>query len=109
MRVIPILIALALHGCDADDRPARLKPYIGRSVAEFSRDTGLVPSTSYDTAQGRVFVVNGPVIAVPVPSSTSPSIVTAGGCRMQIETTATNPRGTADDWRIVSIDAHGPC
>jgi hypothetical protein len=100
-----LLIALALSGCVTDDRYARLKPYIGRSVAEFSRDTGLVPSASYDTAQGRVFTVNGPVLAVAV----SPGVVAAGGCRMQIETTATNPRGTADDWRIVSIDARGPC
>lgn len=99
------LIAAALSGCATDDRYARLKPYIGRSVAEFSRDTGLVPTNSYDTAQGRTFIVNGPVLAVAV----SPGVVAAGGCKMQIETVSTSPRGTADDWRIVAIDARGPC
>lgn len=105
MRVVPILLALVLSGCVTDDRYARLKPYIGRTVADFSRDTGLVPSDSYDTAQGRTFIVNGPVIAVAV----SPGVAVAGGCKMQLETVATGTRRTADDWRIVSIDARGPC
>jgi hypothetical protein len=101
-----LLIALSLAGCAvADDRYARLKPYIGRTMADFSRDTGLLPSDKFDTAKGRVFVVNGPVMVVAV----SPGIAVAGGCKMQVETVADNPSGLADSWRIVRIDATGPC
>lgn len=100
-----LLAAFTLTGCITDDRVARLKPYIGGSMAEFSSTTGLTPSNSYDTAAGRTFIVNGPAIAVAV----TPGVSVLGGCKMQIETTATSTRGTADDWRIVSIDAQGPC
>jgi hypothetical protein len=102
---LAIASALFLASCQTDDRAARLKPHIGRTMADFSRDTGLVPNNSYDIAGGRVFLVNGPTIAVAI----SPGIVASGGCRMLIETIATNPRGTADDWRITSITANGPC
>lgn len=97
--------AILLTGCVTDDRQARLKPYIGGTMADFSRGTGLVPSASYDTAAGRTFVVNGPVVAVAV----APGAAVAGGCRMLVEATATAPRPTADDWRVVAIDATGPC
>ena len=102
---LAVALSLFLLGCVTDDRQARLKPYIGRNMSEFMRGTGLTPSDSYNTASGRVFVVSGPALAVAV----APGVVAAGGCRMQVETIATSPRGTADDWQIVSIDAHGPC
>lgn len=74
-------------------------------MADFSRDTGLVPSDMYNTADGRVFVVNGPAIGVAV----APSVVVSGGCRMLIETTATGTRSVADAWQITAITANGPC
>lgn len=102
---VPALLAL-LCGCQTtDSRVARLQPHIGRTMADFSRDTGLVPSDMYNTAEGRVFVVNGPAIGVAV----SPGVVVSGGCRMLIETIATTTRSTADAWRITSITANGPC
>lgn len=107
MRVPPLLLALALVGCAGapDDRYARLKPYIGQSMTAFMRSTGLTPSDSYDTTTGKTFIVNGPAMAVAV----SPGLTVAGGCKMQIDTVATSTRSTADDWRIVTIDAQGPC
>lgn len=104
MRVLPILLAIALSGCVTDDRQARLKPYMGRTMADFSRSTGLVPSDSYAIAGGKAFVVNGPALAVAVPGA-----IATGGCRMLIDTIAVSPRGTADDWRITEINATGPC
>jgi len=105
MRAAILLAVLLLPGCVTDDRSARLKPHIGRTVADFSRDTGLTPNSSYDTAQGRTFVVDGPALAVAV----APGVVSSGGCRMQLEAVATGPRSTADDWRITAINATGPC
>lgn len=89
----------------ADDRHARLKPFIGRTVADFMQSTGLTPSDAYETAQGRVFVVHGPPIGVAV----APGVVVAGGCKLQIEATPVGTRSAADAWVIRSITAHGPC
>lgn len=103
---VALLIPLLFVGCvTTDDRYARLKPYIGQSMADFSRATGLTPSDMYNTADGRTFVVNGPTTTVTV----SPGVAVNGGCKMLIETTATNKSGSADDWRIVAINATGPC
>ncbi|MCK1670403.1 hypothetical protein [Bradyrhizobium sp. 150] len=74
-------------------------------MADFSRDTGLVPTDMYDTAAGRVFVVNGPAIGVAV----APGVLVSGGCRLLIETIATTSRSTADAWQITAITANGPC
>lgn len=74
-------------------------------MADFSRDTGLVPSDMYNTADGRVFVVNGPAIGVAV----APGIVVSGGCRLLIEAVVVNARSTADAWQITAITANGPC
>jgi hypothetical protein len=75
-------------------------------MADFSRSTGVVPSDSYNTANGRTFVVKDAALAVAV----SPGVTVAGGCRMLIETTNPSQRSTGDDWgRIVRIDATGPC
>lgn len=104
-RFLAVVTALFLAGCVTDDRQARLKPHIGRTMADFSRDTGMTPSDSYNTASGRVFVVNGPAMTVAV----APGVAVAGGCKMLIETTAIGTQSTADNWRIASIDAHGPC
>lgn len=105
MRIALVAMTLLLAGCVTDTRQARLKPYIGQSMAIFSAGTGLTPSDSYNVADGRIFVVNGPAIAVAV----APGVTVAGGCKMLIGTIATSPRGTADDWRVTTIDATGPC
>ena len=105
LRTAPILL-LVLGGCrTTDDRSMRLQSHIGRTMAEFSRDTGLVPSDIYNTADGRVFVVNGPAIGIAV----APGAVLFGGCRLLIETIAMSSQSTADAWRITAITANGPC
>ncbi len=104
---ISLLIGFALlaSGCQTDDRETRLRSHLDRTMADFSRDTGLVPSDKYDTANGRVFVVNGPAMPVAV----APGVAVSGGCRMLIETVPTSTRGGADDWQITRITANGPC
>jgi len=104
-RCLAFASIMFLVGCQTDDRYARLKPHIGRTMADFSRDTGLAPSDSYNTAEGRVFVVNGPTLAIAV----APGVVASGGCKMQIETVAVGTQSTADNWRITAINANGPC
>jgi hypothetical protein len=83
----------------------RLQSHIGHTMAEFSRDTSLLPSDMYNTADGRVFVVNGPAIGIAV----APGVVVSGGCRLLIETIATTAKSTADAWQITAITANGPC
>lgn len=105
LRIVPILLPL-LGGCQTtDDRSTRLQTHVGRTMAEFSRDTGLVPSDMYNTADGRVFVVNGPAFGVAV----APAVVVSGGCRLLIETAAVSAHSTADAWQITAITANGPC
>jgi hypothetical protein len=104
-KYLVIVSALFLASCQTDDRFERLHPYIGTSMADFSRSTGMVPSDTYDTAGGRTFVVNGAPIAVAV----SPGVTVAGGCRMLVDTILVSKTHTADDWRIVAINATGPC
>ncbi|MGY3364184.1 hypothetical protein ACVWZL_001309 [Bradyrhizobium sp. GM2.4] len=105
LRCAAILLPL-LGGCQTTvDRSTRLQSHIGRTMADFSRDTGLVPADMYNTADGRVFVLNGPAIGVAV----APRIVVSGGCRLLIETIAASARSTADAWQITAITANGPC
>lgn len=105
-RLMALIVLFALTGrAAADDRYARLKPFIGRTMADFMRTTGLTPHDSYEIAGGRVFVVHGPAFGVVV----APGVVASGGCRMQIEARAVGTRSAADAWQITAIDAHGPC
>ncbi|MDB5616221.1 hypothetical protein [Tardiphaga sp.] len=105
MRVTSIALASLLAGCVTDDRQARLKPYIGQSLASLAAAVGSAPSASYPTARGRTFTLNGPALAVAV----APGVVAAGGCKMQVDTVQSGGGSTADDWRVVEINASGPC
>ncbi|RYG85046.1 MAG: hypothetical protein EON59_13060 [Alphaproteobacteria bacterium] len=74
-----------------EDRSERIRAFQGRTMADFSGETGLTPSSFYPITGGRVFVVDGP----PVNSSYGGySNVTA--CRLLIQTQQNGPTGTAD-------------
>ena len=57
----------ALAGCQTmeqveEDRSERIRAFQGRTMADFSGETGLTPSSFYPITGGRVFVVDGPPV-----------------------------------------------
>jgi hypothetical protein len=114
-----VFVFLLLAGCQTGaeyqakvdaDRAARLQTWIGRTMADFMRDTGMTPSTTYDTSAGRVFLVDGPAVTLALaPAYGSPGVARSFACRIQLETVATGQTSGADVWRIVAVSSTGPC
>ncbi|WP_156041772.1 lipoprotein [Bradyrhizobium sp. URHD0069] len=110
---------LLLAGCQTgaeyqakveSERAARLQTHVGRSMADFSRDTGMVPSSMYDVSTGRVFVVDGPAVTLALaPNGFTPGVARTFACRIQLETVSMNRTGDAHDWRITGVNSTGPC
>jgi hypothetical protein len=106
MRIAVVVGLLLMPGASAaNERTAQLKPYIGLTMADFTRKTQIEPSDSYDTSRGRMFLIEGPDTAVTV----SPGVVVQGGCRIFVETVAIGTRSAADNWRITEITANNRC
>jgi hypothetical protein len=109
-----LFAAILLTGCQTGaeyqakvdaDRAARLQAWTGHTMAEFMRDTGMTPSTNYDTSVGRVFVVDGPAYAMAL----APGVVRSFACRIQLETVSLSNASGADNWRITNASSTGPC
>jgi hypothetical protein len=116
---VSLFAVILLTGCQTgaeyqakvdSDRAARLQTHVGRTMADFSRDTGMVPSSMYDISTGRVFVVDGPAVTLALaPNGFTPGVARTFACRIQLETVSTNRTGGADDWRITGVSSTGPC
>lgn len=111
---LAVFVFLPLAGCQTGaeyqakvdaDRAGRLQTWIGHTMAEFMRGTGMTPSSNYDTGAGRTFVVDGPAYTLAM----APGVARTFGCRIQLETVATSNASGADNWRIVIASSTGPC
>ncbi len=92
---------------DLEIRLARLK---GSTMAAFSAQTGLLPTTAYPITNGRVFVVDGPPVYLTLPAThAAPAVTRSSACRLLITTAQVGKSGTADDWEIVGTQHSGPC
>ena len=64
-------------------------------MTDFMRRTSLTPSDMYPTSSGRTFVVYGPASTIVLPGSGFvPTVAAHRQCKMLIETTDIDGRGT---------------
>ncbi len=102
-------LAAVLVGCQtaeqlADEQTGRIRAFHGRTMAAFISETGLVPSSAYPVASGRVFVVDGPPVVTSYGGYSS-----ATACRLLVETEPNGQGSTADGWTIIGTSRSGPC
>ncbi|MGO3930846.1 hypothetical protein [Rhodopseudomonas pseudopalustris] len=101
MHVLTRFIALAatagaLAGCQTAEQSEqsaapKLQRLVGRTIAQFSRDAGLLPSDALPVRGGKVF------------------IVVNGACWLWLDAVPDGAGSTADDWRITAVRWSGPC
>lgn len=111
---VTVSVVVLLCGCQSQRTADRLTTHLNRTMAEFSAATGWVPSSFYETDDGRVFVVDGPTSVHLNPGysgtyiKTGPTIATYQ-CRLLITAKRQNARGNAESWVIKQIDWRGNC
>lgn len=89
---------------------ARFKSFLGETMAEFSRSTGLTPYDAYNTKVGRTFVVSGPVTTIDLPPAYGvPGVVAQNQCQILLDTKHIGAGVSADDWEIETATYCGPC
>lgn len=127
MRRVGLMLALTLAGCqtgaeyNAQQRESserRAQQYVGATMAQFMSWTGLTPTDAIDTAEGKMFIINGPTVTVGTPAyvgpyglSAVPAVTSSTTCRIIVNA---RPRRLAtqlapEDWEITSISRSGPC
>lgn len=115
MRAAFLVLLLALVGCQTGaeyqaQQEEHLRNVIGLTMAEFMQRTGLVPSTMFETATGRTFIVEGrSVTLVTQGSYGAPTVANTQTCRIQLQTSQSGSRSGPDAWRIVDVNWTGPC
>ena len=89
--LIPTLAACTTW--EAQERAAapRMQLLVGRTMAQFSRDSGLLPYDAMPVRGGKVF------------------LVASGACRLWLDAVPDGTGSTADDWRITDVRWSGPC
>lgn len=93
----------------AQDATERLRPLVGLTMAEFTRQTGLTPVDAYDANGLRYFTVFGNPVTMTYPGRFgAPSVTTTNVCKLLLETTRAKGTGAAA-WRISSLTFWGPC
>lgn len=112
-------VALSLAGCQTgSDYQAdidmslnnRLEAYNGKSMAEFMGNTGLLPVSTYDVSDGRVFVFRSDPIYMTLPATNStPAITRSAQCQLLIRAVPNGEGRGADNWKIVGTQRSGPC
>jgi hypothetical protein len=90
---LPVAALICLTGCVDYDETLReqIDPYIGKTMAQFMRDTGAIPYDYFESAEGRTFLVS------------------ERGCDLQLTNSRADDRALADSWIIKSISARGYC
>lgn len=114
-RIVSAALALTMGGCLTPQQYEAHQEkwgesYLGLSMHEFTRQTGMVPVESRNVAGGRVFAVNGRA-ATPVSLGYlgNPTRQTEKPCRLFLETRQIGPLGSPESWRIVRVWSEGPC
>jgi hypothetical protein len=79
-------------------------------MADFMRETTLVPSSFYSVSDRRVFIVETPPRPMLVGGGFGvPAVIVDTRCRLQIEAKAKEQRDAADVWVIHNISRQGGC
>jgi hypothetical protein len=113
------VVALSLAGCQTGveyqagidaSLNARLEAYNGRSVAEFMGRTGLLPISTYDVSEGRIFVFRTDPVYLTLPATNvTPAVTRSGQCQLLIRAVPTERGQGADQWKIMGTQRTGPC
>lgn len=114
-RIATILIALPLSGCLTPQQYTEHQEkwgesYLGLTMYDFTKQTGMVPAEASTTPGGRVFKVNGRA-ATPVSLGYwgNPTRQTEKPCQMFLETRQVGPIGKPESWLITRVWSEGPC
>lgn len=114
-RIAAAALALLLAGCLTPQQyeEHQIKwgeSYLGLTMYEFTKQTGMVPADSRNVPGGRVFAVNGRA-ATPVSLGYlgNPTRQTEKPCRMYLETRQVGPQGKPESWLITRVWSEGPC
>jgi len=112
-------VALALAGCQTGDEyqagidaslNARLEANNGKSMAEFMGRTGMLPLSTYDVSEGRVFVFRTDPVYMTLPAThVTPAITRSAQCQLLVRAVPVGSGQGADNWKIVGTERTGPC
>ena len=92
------------------DLDARLSAYHGATIADFIARTGMVPSSAYATADGRVFVFQTAPVFMTLPATNvTPAVTRSAQCQVLVQTVPNDSSGTADNWKVVGAQRSGAC
>lgn len=119
IRFAAIIMAAVLAGCQTNKEyqarvnanlDARLLAYNGKTIAEFIALTGMVPSSAYAVADGRVYVFQTAPVFVTLPATNvTPAVTRSAQCQVLVRTVPNGSGGTADNWKIVGTQRNGGC
>lgn len=119
IRFAAILMASVVAGCQTNeeyqarlntDLDARLSAYNGATIAEFIARTGMVPTSAYAVANGRVFVFQTAPVFMTLPATNvTPAVTRSAHCQVLVQTVPTGSGGTADNWKITGTQRIGAC
>lgn len=108
-------LALLLGGCLTPQQYEEhqvewANSYLGLSMYEFTKQTGLVPTEYRAIPGGRAFMIDGKAAT---PTSLgylgAPTRQTVKPCRLVLETRQVGPQGDPQSWRISRVWSEGPC
>ena len=92
------------------DLDARLSAFNGATIADFIARTGMVPSSAYAVADGRVFVFQTAPVFITLPATNiTPAVTRSAQCQLLVQTVPNGSGGTADNWKIVGTQRSGGC
>jgi len=112
-------MALCLFGCQSGAEyqadmnaslNARLEAYNGKSMAEFMGRTGMLPLSTYDVSEGRVFVFRTDPVYMSLPAThVTPAVTRSAQCQLLIRAVPVGTGQGADSWKIMGTERTGPC
>lgn len=92
------------------DLDARLLAYNGATIADFIARTGMMPSSAYAVADGRVFVFQTAFVFVTLPATNvTPAVTRSSQCQLLVQAVPNGSGSTADNWKIVGTQRNGAC
>ncbi len=119
IRFAAVILVAVLAGCQTNEEyqarvnaglDARLSAYNGATIADFIARTGMVPSSAYAVANGRVFVFQTEPVYMTLPATNvTPAVTRSAQCQVLVQTVPNGSGGTADNWKITGTQRSGAC
>lgn len=93
-----------------DREQQRFQSFTGMNMAQFMNATGKVPYDTYDTQNGRTFLVEGQTVTEYLPPAYGvPAIATHSRCEIQLHTRIVGTTKSPESFEITGTTRRGPC